>query len=353
MPKRRFFPLFLFLLFVFPASTNYSLHDFGFGSGGVRNTTSTNYSLHAISGEVDGSQLSGTTYDLGPGLIFTRAANTPPAPTFQNDGTDYNRLRFILNIGGNPSDTLFAIAISTDNFAAETNYIKSDNTVGTTLALSDYQSYTDWGNGTGEYVIGLEPGTTYYIKVKALQGRFTETGYGPVASASTSAPTLTYDIDISASDEETAPPYALNVGTLTAGSVVTGTQRIWVDLNTNGLGGGFVYVYDTNSGLYSTSSDYTITSASDNLTSASEGFGLQSASVSQSSGGPLAAVSPYDGASENVGIVSPTSRTAFSSSSSPITGGRGSLYVKAKASTTTPAAGDYADVITLIASATF
>ena len=43
----------------------------------------------------------------------------------------------------------------------------------------------------------------------------------------------------------------------------------------------------------------------------------------------------------------------LTSTSAPITAGRASILLKAKASTLTPTAGDYTDTITMIASATF
>lgn len=46
-----------FLIFAFPASTNYQLKDFGFGTGGVGNATSTSYALDAISGEQSAGNL--------------------------------------------------------------------------------------------------------------------------------------------------------------------------------------------------------------------------------------------------------------------------------------------------------
>lgn len=338
---------------VLPASTNYELHDFGFGSGGGANLDSTNYSITGQTGELSaGNRLEGSTYDLGAGLTFTRQANVPGAPTFTNESTDYNKLHFIIDTGGNPSDTLFAIAISADDFVT-TQYIKNDNTVTDVLTTSDYQTYTNWGGASGEDVIGLLPNTTYKIKVKAWHDAFTETELGPEASASTSNPSLTFDIDISNTDQETSAPYTISMGTLPPGVVTTATDKIWIDLATNGDGGGFVYVYSSNAGLKSTATNYTILSSSTNLSSVGEGFGLQADSDSESDGGPLVATAPFDGTSENVGAITTTSQTIFHSSSAPITGGRGSLSVKAKASAQTPAASDYSETITMIASSTF
>lgn len=338
----------LFLL-VLPASNTYELHDFGLGAGGVGVADSGTYSMSGIAGEVSGAQGIGSTYNLGPGLQFTRQSNVPAAPTFTNPNNYYNKLQFIIDTGGNPSDTLFAIAISTDDFVT-TNYIQADGTIG---ASAVYQTYADWGSGTGEYVVGLTSSTTYKIKVKAVQTKYTETEYSVAASAATVAPSLSFDIDISATDSETDPPYAVAFGPLAVGSVTTATNKVWLDLSTNAVGGGFVYVYTQGTGLTSAEATHTITSATANLAVATDGYGTRVESVTQSAGGPLAAVSPYNGTLENVGILNTTSRNLLNSSSQPITNGRASFLMKAKASTLTPSASDYTDVLTVVASATF
>jgi len=312
------------------------------GSGGVGQ--SGNYKAETDTAPLGGEQRS-STYTIGGGLIFTQQANVPTA-TLVNSSNWYNKLLLTVGNQNNPTDTLFAIAISTDDFAT-TNYVQNDGTVGATLGSEDYQTYANWGGVSGEYVINLSPGTTYKVKVKARQGDFTESPYGPVASAATSNSTLSFDIDVASSDTETSAPYTIALGALSAGAVTTATDRIWVDLATNAENGGFVYVYDVYAGLKSTNVNYTITSATANLSSVSEGYGLRVASASN-----FSSVSPYDGASENVGVVDSTIRSIFSSGS-PISGGRGSVYVKAKSASSTPAANDYADTLTMIASGSF
>jgi hypothetical protein len=337
------------MLFALPASSTYELHDYGFGAGGSGVSDSGTYSLSGVAGEISGEQLSGTAYDLGPGLQFARQANTPAAPTFTNPASHYNRLHYVLDTGDNPSDAVFAIAISADSFST-TQYIQADNTVGSSPV---YQTYAAWGGGSGADVIGLLPSTTYSVKARAVHTKYNESAWSAVATAATTAPTLSYDLDVHATDTETSPPYVVAFGTLNLGSVTTATQKVWVDVSTNAEEGAFVYVYANDTGLLSSTAGHTITSVSGDLTSVSEGFGLQSNSTTQSAGGPLTAQSPYNSGSEIVGIVDTDTRTIFTSSNSPITGGRGSLLVKAKAATTTPAAGDYASILTMIASATF
>lgn len=194
--------LILFSLFLFarpvlagPQSDSYELVEYSFGSGSVASASSGNYFLFGSVGEVSGGQSNSLNFGVNDGLVFTMQANLPPAPTFTNPGDTYDRLHFVINTGSNPPDTRFAIAISTDDFASDTRYIQNDNTIGETLGDEDWQTYTDWGDATGEYVTGLSQNTTYTIKVKAEQGNFTETDYGPTASVATSVPSLTFGVD--------------------------------------------------------------------------------------------------------------------------------------------------------------
>jgi hypothetical protein len=340
------------IFLVLPASSTYQLRDFGFGTGGAANATSSNYALEALTGEQEAGKLTGTTYSVGSGLIFTNQANVPVAPTVVNSTSWYNKLRVTVNESGNPSDTKYAIAVSTDNFSADTRYIQSDQTVGTTLGFEDYQTYTTWGGGSGFLAIGLAPNTTYTFKVKAFQGKFTETGFGPTASAATVGSLLTFDIDVASTDTDTNPPFSTDFGALTPGSVATTTNKVWVDFDTNAENGGKVYVVASNTGLLSLAQGYTIGAMSGNLTSATEGFGLQGSTAVEGSGGPFDLDAAYDLTSQNVGTADTTVRPLFAAPA-PVTGGRGSFVLKAKSSAVTPAATDYQEILTLIASANF
>ena len=329
-------------LFVFPASTNYQLKDFGFGSGGEENMSSAGYAIDGITGEQSKGALSGGSYTLGSGLLFTQQANVPPAPTFTNPSNYYNKSKVVLATGSNPTDTKFAIAISADNFVADTRYVQSDNTTGAVLGPEDYQTYTAWGGAGGMTVIGLASSTTYTIKVKAIQGKFTETGYGPTATVATISPTLSFAVNIN----------SINFGNLTAGAVVNSPQNIVADFSTNGESGGSVFLYGKNGGLLSASNGYQINSATADLTPANEGFGAQGVSATQSSGGPLSIVSPYNVSGANVGVINTSIRETFASTG-PIVGGQGTLILKAKSSSVTPAAGDYSETLTVVASGRF
>ena len=337
----------LFIFLVLPASTNYQLKDFGYGGGGVGNGTSGSYAIEGIVGEQNAAKLDGTTYDLGPGLQFSTQANVPPAPAFTNPSSYYNKLKIVLDIGDNPSDTKFAIAISTDSFVSDTRYVQNDDTVGVALGSEDYQTYTNWGGAGGTLIIGLVSGTTYQVKVKAIQGKFTETGYGPTASAATVNPQMTFDIDVSAADVDNSVS-SIALGSLVASTVVDSAEKIWVDFVTNGETGGRVYLYGSNAGLASTRAAYTISAVTGNLTALTEGFGVQGSTATNG----LSEATLYDQTGNTVGIVDTSIREIFTIAA-PTTNGRGSFLLKAKSSAVTPAAGDYTETLTIIASASF
>lgn len=342
----------LFFFGVAPSSTTYQLQSYGIGAGGTADSSSPTYRASATAGEQAGTNQASTTYTAKSGLNSTQLANVPAAPTITNPANYYNKLHIVINNGGNPADATFAIAISPDGFSPTTNYVKSDTTVGATLTNADWQTYTAWGGAGGFDVIGLLPNTTYTVKVKAEHGDFTESAYSATASAATVGATLTFDIDTAATDTETSPPYSVSFAALTPNSVIDSSQKIWIDLDTNAASGGAVFVASQNAGLKSTAANNTIASATANLASATTGYGAQSMSATQSSGGPLTAQSPYNGSSSSVGVLDNSLRQLYIASA-PITAGRGSILLKARATSDTPAGNDYSDILTLIASASF
>lgn len=260
---KNFFLLFLifnFVLYSFiaqsafagPTSSSYELEQYSFGAGGTEGADSSTYSLFGSIGEVELGKLNSTNYTFGGGLIFTQNADTPPAPTFTNPATNYDRLKFVVQVGTNPTDTLYAIAISTDDFVADTRYIQDDNTIGNSLGVEDYQTYTNWGGASGEFVRGLSRNTTYYIKVKARQGNFTESSYSASSPATTSDPSLTFGVDSS----------TITFSNLNVGNSYTDTSKQTVlTTSTNAYGGYTVYAKETQA-LTNDSSTGTITNFS-------------------------------------------------------------------------------------------
>jgi hypothetical protein len=332
-----------------PASSNFKLDSFGFGSGGTANSGSSNYRVNGTTGEQAGST-SSANYKLGAGEKFLKQAHVPIA-TISNGNDWYDRLKLVIDNQGNASDATFAVAISTDNFVT-TQYVKSDFTIGSTLTTGDYLTYAAWGGAAGIMVRGLTPSTVYTVKAKAFHGAFTESDWGPTSSASTVDPYLIFDIDTAATDTETSPPYQVPFGDLVAGSVNTAPNRVWVDVTTNANSGAMVYDSGQNSGLRSTSAGYTIASLSGDLGAQAEGFGAQGLSATQSSGGPLSLTAPYNVSGTNIGII-PTRAYGVFQAPGPVYDGRGSLALMAKSKTLTPAAPDYAEIITMIAAGTY
>lgn len=180
-----------------PASTNFELQEYSFGAGGTdTNMNSANFKMFGTLGEVESGRPFSANYKAGSGLIYTLKLNVPPAPTLSNPATNYDRLKFVLNEGGNKSDVTYAISISTDNFASDVRYIKSDKTVGTTLTTSDFKTYANWGPISDAFVTGLNSNTTYYIRAKARVANFTETEWGPASTGiTTSNSSLTFSLD--------------------------------------------------------------------------------------------------------------------------------------------------------------
>lgn len=338
------------LLAALPGTSNYKLHDYGFGSGGDSIGTS-NYSLEGLAGELTEQTLTSANYGLRPGLLGSRLAALPDAPTWENGGDWYNRLRLIIDPTGNPDDAEFAVAISDDNFIT-TRYVQFDNTVGASLGPEDFRTYTDWGGASGINVIGLQPGTEYKVKVKARHGETTETGFGPEAAASTSELSLVFDIDIASTDSETSAPYILDFGDVTPETVVDSPNKIWLDLESNADNGVFVFGMSDNEGLASATVGYVISTTSGDLDVMSEGVGARGDSASESAGGPLTFGVAYDNSGNVIGAIDNQYRMMLSSSG-PVTGGRASFLLKLKTSLSTPAAPDYVDLYTVIATAGF
>lgn len=332
-----------------PTSDNYTLKSYDIGNSGTASSSSTNYKLNGVAGGQSGatSQVS-SNFVLGEGVNNGVTANVPPAPTVTNPDGYYDRLRVTVATGNNPSDTKYLIAISTDNFATS-QYVQADNSVGSSQAITNYQTYAVWGGSGGFLVMGLTPSTTYQVKVKALQGGFTGSAFGPLASAST----VTASISLSLTTTLTSsPPFNVSFASLTPGAVTDGDANVVVGLTSNASAGGAVYVRGSNGGLGSVSSGGLIASSSADLTSASRGYGAQVLSVSQSAGGPFVKRPPYDGSANNVGAIA-TSLQPIMTTVGPVTAASGTVSLKAKADNTLLSANDYTDTLTLVVAMNF
>lgn len=332
-----------------PSSTNFTLKAYDLGSGGGGSPNSTNYYLNGQAGSQSGAPASSANYGLNPGETSTQVANVPPAPNLSNPSNEYKRLKLVINTGANPTDTLFAIAISGDGFVS-TQFVKADTGVGNSLAFTDYQNYTAWGGASGFWINGLQPGTTYQVKVKALQGRSSGSPFGPAtAGVATVQPSLTFSVATSLSG---TPPFAVAFVGLSAGTVFNADADAVLTMTTNALNGGAIYIKGLNNGLTSGAAGYTIASATADLSSAANGYGAIVTASGQSSGGPITAASPYNNVANNVGVIT-NSLAIIGSSSLPITNGSLTVRLKAKTDSVIPSSTDYADNLTFIAAILF
>lgn len=340
----KWLPIGLILFATLPATANYGLNSYGFGSGSTANSTTSNYALEGSTGEISGQAASTATYSAKPAFIQTQQANVPKIATFDNGGgTYYNKLHFVIDQQSNPSDALYLLQISTtSNFSSGVSYVQNDLTINPVFTLSDYQTYAAWGGASGANIVGLLPNTAYYLRAKATQGKFTESDYGPIAGpVSTVNPQLSFSISTNTE----------NLGSLLAGSVVSAPSTIDVTFATNAASGGDVYINGKNTGLLSTARSFTIPSATGDLSSLSHGFGGQVTSTGATSG-TFSSVSPYNVSGTNVGLTDTTIRRIMTASG-PVVGGTGSVRLKAKSAAVDPPATDYTETLTMIASASF
>jgi hypothetical protein len=332
---------------IVPSSTNYTLKAFDFGNGGG-STSSTNFKLNAVTNGQSGMPSTSTNYKLGPGYIPTQNSNVPGAPTFTNPNNYYDRLKIVVNTNNNPTNTRYAIAISPNGFST-TYYVQPDNTIGSTLNINNYQLYGLWGGSSGFLVLGLQPNTTYSVKIRAYKGNYSGSAYGPVAIASTTLPSLTFAVGTSLTS---TPPFSAVFSGLSPGTIYSANADPELSLTTNALFGGTIYIKDSNNGLNSPSGGYTLASATNDLTSSSLGYGAQVVSTNQTSGGPWVAVNPYNGNNDSIGAIS-NSLSSLLNTNSAINGANSTIRLKAKTDITVPANNDYSDILTFIAAMVF
>ena len=252
------------VVFAGPTSSTYELKGYDFGSGGTEYNDSTTYSIFGNAGGIDDSSLTSSTYGLGGGLTFQTQSNTPSAPTFTNPSSNYDRLKFVVVPSGTSpigTDITYAIQISTtSNFSSNINYIQGDFTVGPNY---DWETYSNWGGSSGNYVTGLTNGTTYYIRVASRQGKFTQSSWSVASSATTVDPSLTFGLDSS----------SLVFSNLNSGNSFTDSSKTTVmTTSTNAYNGYIVYSKYSNV-LDTTIPNYSGTNSSPTLWPSGAGFG--------------------------------------------------------------------------------
>ncbi len=370
-------------------STNYKIVEVNTKGGGSTQTSSSGdmkllTSIDAFAG--DPGALS-SNYRVGYGNIVAFIANVPKISCFETSTSGssscttgpsylntngmitvcgylgcYNRARFEIDIQKNPTDTLYSIQISTDNFASDIKYIDGiTKKPKSTKNLNDYLTKASWESTTFN-IRGLQSSTQYSIRAVALHGDYTESVPGPSISATTTAASVFIDIDIDDIDgytTETSAPYTVSIDNtrklIQTGPPQTAFDLIWFDLATNAESGFVLLNKSTNNGLYSSSQSYTITSATADLDGVTEGYGLQKYYTNQeyhtaSTNGDLGSITTapiYSITGNYVGITENIFNKVFESEK-PIYNGRTSLFVKARAASTTPEASDYTDNIVFV-----
>ncbi len=214
----------------------------------------------------------------------------------------------------------------------------------------------------------------------AVAGTFGDTGSmavgitndDRVSVTATIDPSITFDIDSGTTQgSDNNGPHTVALGTLSTGTLTTSDQSainsIFIDLSTNASAGATVTVLGANGGLTSAVASKTIdiSGAESTIAAGTEGFGLCVESVTQTAGGTLAAGTQYDsgasasnctaanGGTPTVGSVETTATQILNTSSATISGGRAEILVKAAIAGTTPAANDYTETLTFIATGTF
>ncbi len=343
-------------------STNYNIEGATLDGGGESSSSSNYTSNDSISGEESGSS-SSTNYKNPSGFETVAYPGVPGTPTLTNTGgTLYNSLDFVITTGdGQQTDTTYAIAISSDNFAT-TYFIQSDDTLGTVEA---WQTYTGWNSGTGERVTGLAPSTTYKIKVKASYGSGSnaadsESGYSQIATASTTAPSLTVAIGGVASGTSvagltttvTSSPTSIGFGSLTIGDASPNIAAQTVTVSTNATGG-YTSTVAQDQDLTSTNSDTIATVSGSNASPAAFGTGVTTGRFGYHSTDSLLCTGSTSRFSVNDTYAAlSTTPYEVACNTGPVSGEVTSIVYKLVIGTLQEA-GDYQNRVTYITTATF
>ncbi len=363
-------------------STNYKIVGATTTSGGGLGD-STSYSLISTVGEISADpRLYSTSYRLQQDPSVTFLAAQPIIQCFETTGGTslcttgpsglttggmnylcgpsgcYDRARFEIDAQGNPTDTLYGVEISTDNFITNRMCIDGSTFRPDLISncnISDFRTKSDWESPAFN-ILGLNPNTTYYLRITAIHGDFTQSDYSSIKNATTGIASITFDIDIAPeanTTAESASPYAISFtgdSKIIAGAAAsTATDLIWLDLGSSSFGGTAILGYSKNGGLYSPTTTEIITSSDINLDNAlAEGFGLQSYYISfnntSSYYGAITATTSYAGTGNTVGGVLTASRKIYESNKI-VVDGRVGMYAKARVNTTKTPATDYSETI--------
>ncbi len=316
------------------SSDNYKIQTSSIG-GGFDDSASDNYKEQGGVRPVASTNTDSSNYGADAGFENTITADVVTL-TLSNPSTYYDRLKLVVNGGDKASDYKFAVAISDDNFVADTRYVQDDNTVGATLGIEDFRTYSGtggWGGASGVNILGLDSGTTYYVKASSRQGAFTQSRFGPVVNAGTSSPILTLEITGDTIAFGSLSTTSVNTASSTTSIAVTTNAQNGYTLKVNGAGSG------SNPGMYSSGTSHLIQSSTTTLVAGTEGYGVQGTS----STADVDAV--YDKTGNDVGIL-PLAEANFCTNTGPVTSESTVVTYKAAIGNLTVAASDYTDTVT-------
>ncbi len=373
-------------------SDTYTILDATLDNGGGTSESGGSYSLLASLGDFSSHPgLESSTYRIGSGIQPAFLANAPEISCFETStngssacstgpaylntngmvrvcGSDgcYNRARFEIDVNDNPTDTLYGIQISTDNFVSDIQYIDGISFTpedSTSRTLADYLTKSNWEIPTFN-LRGLYPATNYYIRVTAVHGDFTESEPGPIfGPVQTSNALVYFDIDVAPDTgvaAETNAPYLVDMDIILRNAPATSADDlIWLDFDTNAAGGTAIVVQGLYGGLNSISVPDFLASMTTDLDVTTSGFGLQefysTELYTDGITGNLATLTgdaAYVAGGNNVGAIA-TAPSRIFYSNGPVESGRVGVTLKARADNTVTPATDYSEEITFTVAGLF
>lgn len=197
----------------------------------------------------------------------------------------------------------------------------------------------------------MQENTLRLQTVLSLFAAFAVTAGGAVFVGSQLGHGDTVDVTAEVTETVTCSTNATSTdfGTLTTGSISTGSPDATTTVDCNPSAGCTLFVQDQGdgsgtAGLYNSTTSEIIASQDATLSAGSEGYGIQAASSTTGSGGDLLVDAKYDVTGDTVGALS-TSDLEIASSSEPISNRKIAVTHKAAISGTTPS-GQYEDTIT-------
>lgn len=360
-------------------STNYKIVGASATSGGGLGD-STNYSLIATVGEISADPRNySSSYILqqDPSVTFIAAVPLIQCLEATTDGTSacttgpsllstggmtalcgpfgcYDRGRFEIDTQGNPTDTVYGVEISTDNFVNDKKCIDGSTFIPKTFGncnINDFRNKNDWESSTFN-IQNLKPNTTYYVRITAMHGDFTQSDYSPIKSFTTGIAAIYFDIDIApttGTTNESDSPYNVALQLIAGGAATTSDDLIWLDASSSSQRGISILQYGKNGGLFSPTTTETILSQNINLDNTlANGFGLQNYYTSSNTTSPyygtISTISNYAGIGNTVGAVQQTANKIYQSDKLLVEGRMG-MYVKARAKSGQIPATDYTETI--------